>query len=72
MQECEFLAGCPFFNDRMPIDKGLAEMYKSRYCKADKTACARLIVRNALGKEKVPDDLYPNMMERAKRIIETK
>jgi hypothetical protein len=69
MAECEFLQACPFFNDRMPIEAGIGALYKQRYCKNNKDACARYMVRKALGKEKVPADLYPNMLERAGEII---
>lgn len=48
--DCENLAGCPFYNDKMPIDSGLGKLYKQRYCTGDKTKCARYKVCTALGK----------------------
>jgi hypothetical protein len=35
--ECEYLKGCLFFNDFMPIDRGLGQIQKKKYCEGDKT-----------------------------------
>lgn len=69
MADCEFLKGCLFFNDKMSIDEGIGALYKHRYCQGDRIKCARYIISIKLGWEKVPVDLYPNMYERAKRIL---
>ena len=68
--ECKYLAGCPFFQDRMAAMPALATMYKKRYCQEAPASCARLMVRNALGKEHVPLDLVPNQHDRATAIVE--
>ena len=70
MAECEVLSKCPFFNDRMKDMPDVAEVYKKKYCKTDNSACARYMVLKKLGREKVPADLYPNMADKAKAIIE--
>lgn len=69
MNECPSLAGCPFFNDRMENKPSLANLLKDQYCKGDYTQCARFTVSKALGKSKVPDNMYPNMMVQAKELI---
>jgi hypothetical protein len=69
MSECECLVGCPFFHDRMPIESGLGIVYKMNYCIGDFTKCARHIVVQVLGKERVPADLYPNQQARVAEII---
>ena len=69
MVDCECLQGCPFFNDKMADKPALAEIYKKQYCLGDSTNCARHHVFLALGKPKVPADLYPNQMKRAERIV---
>lgn len=69
MPDCPCLAGCPFFNDRMPDHPALAGMFKKNYCLGEHTACARFMVFQALGREKVPADLYPNMQDRARAIM---
>lgn len=67
--DCDCLAGCPFFNDRMPIDSGMGKIYKEKYCLGKFMDCARHKVKEALGKEKVPTNLYPNMFQKAEQII---
>jgi hypothetical protein len=67
---CERFEGCAFYNDHLPIESGLAALYKKNYCEKDKTLCARYKVASVLGKERVPVDLYPNMAKRADKLIE--
>ncbi len=69
MADCELLKGCLFFNDKMPAETGLGALYKKNFCQGDNSKCARFVVAKALGREKVPTDLYPNMLERANEII---
>ncbi len=69
MADCECLKGCPFFNDKMPDDSGMGAIFKKKYCLGDFNKCARYMVFKALGKPKVPTNLYPNMHDRAKDII---
>jgi len=69
MAECELLKGCIFFNDKMKVSDELAEMYKQRFCLGDNSKCARYTVFKKLGRENVPADLFPNMFERAKKIM---
>ena len=66
---CEKLAACPFYNEKMPIDKGLGAVYRKTYCETDNSKCARHTVATALGPQSVPLDLYPNMTSRAEQII---
>jgi hypothetical protein len=69
MADCECLAGCPFFNDRMQMDQGLGLMYKNHYCKGDNSKCARHMVLKAKGKGNVPPSLFPNQFDIATAII---
>jgi hypothetical protein len=69
MADCECLGGCPFFNDKMKDNDGLAWIYKRRYCQGDNTKCARYMVFSKLGKPAVPANLYPNMFEQAQAIL---
>ena len=69
MADCESLATCPFFQDKMADKPATAEMYKQQYCRGDNTNCARCMVFLELGKEKVPPDLFPNQIERAEEIL---
>jgi hypothetical protein len=69
MIDCEMLPSCPFFNETLPNMPAMAEYLKTLYCRIDFNKCARYMVRQALGKEKVPIDLFPDELERAKRLI---
>ncbi len=69
MPECEYMSTCTFFNDRMPKMPASAELFKQKYCRADKASCARFMILSALGRHRVPKDMYPNEIERAKRIL---
>jgi hypothetical protein len=42
---------------------------RKKYCEGDKTRCARYKVASSIGKQNVPLDLYPIMMEKANKII---
>ncbi|MFZ7102448.1 MAG: hypothetical protein ACOWWO_07300 [Peptococcaceae bacterium] len=69
---CEKLAGCPFYQEKMPMESGLGAMYRKKYCETDKTNCARYLIATTLGPQCVPVDLYPNMSQRAEQIIAEK
>jgi hypothetical protein len=69
MADCELLADCPFFNDKMPTTDGLGAMYKNQYCVGDNSRCARYLIFRKLGRPAVPADLYPNMLKRANEIL---
>lgn len=47
-----------------------AQLMKNTYCLGDNTGCARFQVRNALGGQFVPSDLFPSQTERVPKIIE--
>lgn len=69
MAQCEKLAKCPFYNDKMDISKGIGAIYKRKYCEGDKTICARYIVATQLGAEYVTNQLYPNMNAAADKLL---
>ncbi len=70
MADCECLTGCIFFNNKMSNMPSMAAMYKKTYCRGDASHCARYLVFKALGKQAVPIDLFPNMTDRARALIE--
>ena len=69
MAQCECLTGCPFFNDRLPDMPAASKLFKQQYCRGDKESCARYKVRQELGPQAVPRDLFPNQTERAIDLI---
>ncbi len=69
MGECEFIGGCPFFNDKLNNKPEQVEELKEKYCKYNNLNCARYMVANALGKEMMPEELYPHEKQRAYLVI---
>lgn len=69
MAACELLPTCLFFNDRMAKMPHSAAHIKKIYCHSDNSKCARYVVYKALGRDRVPVDLFPNELLRAERII---
>ena len=72
MADCELLATCLFFTDKMAKMPKTAHMVKGRYCRGKNTDCARHMVFVALGREKVPLDLFPGQTDEAQEIISNK
>lgn len=66
---CECLPGCPFFNGRMVNMPTTSELLKEQFCRGDFKACARCMIVDAMGREAVPDDLFPHEVERAREIL---
>lgn len=60
MAQCECLATCPFFADRMENMPTMAGIYKEKYCLGSSEECARYRVFKVLGKGMVPANLFPN------------
>ena len=69
MADCALIETCIFFNDKMADMPGMANLYKQRYCREDSASCARYTVFEALGRENVPTDLFPNDLARANGIV---
>jgi hypothetical protein len=69
MAECSLLPKCIFFNDKMATMPAAADMMKKKFCLKDSSTCARFMVCSALGRERVPLDLFPNNVDRAKALI---
>jgi hypothetical protein len=70
--ECKFIEKCPFFNGKMKTKQSLLKMYKKNYCLEDNSKCARYIIAIKLGKEYVPSNLYPNMYDKAMKLLSEK
>ena len=69
MSDCECLAVCVFFNDKMKHTPATVDLVKQRLCRADNSQCARYYVFSRLGRGHVPPDLFPNQMERAVELV---
>lgn len=70
MADCESLPHCHFFNNRQICETpGLVDLLKARFCHGDNSECARYIIAQRLGEEKVPKDLFPSHSVRAEEIL---
>jgi hypothetical protein len=69
MAECELVLKCPFFNDKMANLPATAQKIKNRLCLADNTECARHMIFVKLGRERVPFDLFPHQLDKARQIL---
>ena len=69
MERCELLERCLFFNDLMKDMPTVTDMMKRLYCLWHYEQCARYRVASALGKKRVPADLFPNDTTRAKILL---
>ena len=69
MSDCEMIAKCIFFNDKMTHMPAMAAMMKKKYCQGDNSKCARYMVCKSKGREHVPPDLTPAQMDRATALI---
>ncbi|QEN04833.1 hypothetical protein EW093_08995 [Thiospirochaeta perfilievii] len=63
MDQCEFLDICSFAKD------GNDTELKASYCDSNPLRCARFMVYQSLGAEKVPEDLMPDQKTDAYGII---
>ena len=59
-----------FFNDTLKNMPANTELTKRKFCKGDYSRCARYMVIKALGEGKVPNYLFPQSVDEARRIIE--
>lgn len=69
MPNCEFLEKCSFFNDKMQNMPSAADMMKEMYCQLNYKECARYMIFVALGKEKLPSNLFPGDRVKARVIL---
>lgn len=71
MADCEMIAKCIFFNDKMSNKPGTASIMKQEYCKDQFSDCARYVVCKAVGRENVPGDLFPSQKDRARELLKS-
>lgn len=69
MAMCEFTGTCIFFNELMADMPSSVDIYKQLYCENNFKSCARYMVKQALGNDSVPLDLFPHQKDRVGKII---
>jgi len=70
MMECELIPHCIFFNARMKIEGATHAELVDKFCTRDHSSCARYMIFESLGSDKVPDNLRPDMKLEAVSIID--
>lgn len=70
MNECEWLADCTFFDERLSDMPAMSFVFKEKYCRGDWSLCARHRVASKYGRDSVPAELFPNQSDKAERFIQ--
>ncbi len=68
---CECFENCDLFDNTTAKLPSTAKSFQDKFCKGDHGNCARYLIYKRLGKEFVPDDLFPNERGKALNIIDT-
>lgn len=69
MKTCPLFKDCIFIKEKLLNNENLYQIYKSRYCDDNNWQCARFQLAKAIGLHKVPVKLYPNMHQRAEKLV---
>ena len=69
MATCSKLETCAFYNAAFDEENVFAARLKQIYCIDREDICIRDIISELIGTEYVPDDLYPNDIEKGKIIL---
>ena len=69
MPVCQLTENCIFFNEHMPVKSSLLDNYRKYYCGNNFHSCSRYIVKESLGIDYVPIDLFPHQQERVDEVI---
>ena len=69
MADCTFLKKCLYFNDKLKNMPTAAEGIKMMYCLWHYDECARYTIAKVMGRENVPNDLFPPDLDRANKIL---
>ena len=72
MGNCRLIEECIFFGGAIKDIPASADLYRDFYCRTENSKCARFTVYKALGKAGVPDDLFPNELARALKLVAEK
>ena len=69
MATCSKLETCAFYNTAFDEENVFAARLKQIYCIDREDICIRDIISELIGTEYVPDNLYPNDIEKGKIIL---
>jgi hypothetical protein len=72
MQDCELIPKCTdFFRNKMGGQPSTVTLISEKYCKGDKHKCARYVALNKLDETHIPENLFPNQMDKARSLIDS-
>ena len=70
LANCSKLDKCPFHSGRLAnYSPAVMQSMMRIFCKGEPDRCARLLLKNEIGEEYVPDDLTPTDLLKALEII---
>ena len=69
MHECPYVSECVLFRRTLDGLPDVAWLMKEKHCKRDYMGCALYRISEAIGKENVPEGLFPNQVARAQSLI---
>lgn len=69
MADCELAENCVTFYEKLANMPSTSRLMRGAYCKGEYTACARFMVFQELGWEKVPVGLSPSDDKYARELI---
>ncbi len=69
MTTCPHLETCKLLRLTLSELPAVAAIYLELYCHGRSDVCARFVAMNELGRERVPNTLYPNQIDRAAKLI---
>ncbi len=70
MYRCTHTVTCPFFSAAVGYSPGLFEAMRDRYCLGDNSDCARFLAIEAVGRDRVPDELLPSDVDALERLMQ--
>jgi len=70
MRSCPYMEGCRFLSEMLDgLPESFGNELRGQYCEAAFDECARYIVLMELGKERVPQGLWPHQLNEAEEIL---
>ncbi|MCM2358484.1 MAG: hypothetical protein NDI77_10070 [Geobacteraceae bacterium] len=71
MTDCDLLDQCRFFNGQTVEMPSTVTALKTKYCRGGGySSCTRHIISRKMGKEQVPEDLFPNQHDRLQEFLD--
>jgi len=66
---CKYAGNCPVFTTALGPLPHIGLRYRRSYCRGGWGECARYVLADAVGSERVPRTLLPNQMDRVTELM---